>query len=187
MAKGNLITDEGLNMLVCDLDGVIVDFVSAANAVHNRDGYIPTKFDYFEDWGMTANDFWSPIDALGPDFWHHIPLYPWANELISWLGRHDEFVVATACSKNAHSSYGKVKAIQSIFGENFRDYFITPRKWLLAGPERILIDDYEPNCQKFEALGGKAILFPRPWNENRDIFDPLEYTLEELDKQYALL
>lgn len=169
-------------MLFLDLDGCLVDFCDPAYRVHGRTCAVnePSKYDFFEDWGMTADEFWEPIDRLGPDFWINIPRYPWFGELVD-LCRCPQFTIATTPSRHANSTAGKLMAIQAMFGAHFRDYLITPRKWLLGGPGRVLIDDNEENCEKFVSHGGEAILFPRPWNENREhSADPLAYTKRRL-------
>lgn len=173
-------------MIFLDLDGVVVDFCAAAYRAHGRTCAInePTKYDFFEDWGMTADEFWGPIDAIGPEFWSTIPLYPWANELIGLCGK--DFVIATTNSIHPVSASGKVSAIQSIFGERFRNYMITPRKWLLGAPGRLLIDDNEMNCEKFRDYGGDAILFPAPWNENREFCDQrMDFVRQSIDSWKA--
>jgi hypothetical protein len=38
-------------------------------------------------------------------------------------------------------------------------------KWFLAGPGRVLIDDWEENVAQFNKHGGEGILVPRLWNE----------------------
>ena len=169
--------------IVLDMDGVLVDFVGSANRLHGRPDYVPQKFDYFEDWGLTAAEFWAPIDAQGPDWWKNIEFYPWANDLVEMVARYaEDFVIATACSKNAFSSQGKVQAIQAFFGDGFRKYFITPCKQYLAKPGRVLIDDYEKNIISFIEEGGDTILFPRPWNENRRLsHDPLAFVKQQLE------
>ena len=175
-------------MLILDLDGVLVDFPRAAYKAHNRpyEGNEPTKFNFFEDWGLSAEQFWDPIDVQGYEWWSSLPLYPWAWTLVeqartSCMG----FIVATSPALHPFSTGGKVQAIRGLFGENFRDYAITPRKWALAGPNRVLLDDYEENCEKFEAHGGTSILFPQPWNKNRYLANDehrIKYVLERLEE-----
>lgn len=158
-------------MIILDLDGTLVDFCTPAYAAHGRTCSTnePTKYDFFEEeWGMTAAEFWKPIDALGPDWWRDLPYYGWAIPLFELARGCGEFLIATTPSRNPDSTSGKVAAIQRLAGPNFRDYCITPRKWLLAAPGRVLIDDNEENCQKFEEHGGTSILFPQPWNANRN-------------------
>lgn len=174
-------------LIVVDMDGVLVDFCKAAYMIHAKpyDGFEPKHFDFFEDWGLTADEFWAPIDKAGPGWWAELPVFPWAGELIHHIKRQGNFVIATACSRHAYSSHGKVVAIQRLFGNSFRDYFITPRKWFLAGPNRVLIDDYEENVDKFVKHGGNAILFPQSWNLNRDIVDPVAHTVKQLERWNA--
>lgn len=175
-------------MIVLDMDGVLVDFCRAAYEIHGKpyDGNEPTTWNFFEGWGINEDQFWSKIDACKESFWSELREYHWARELIYTIDEVDHFVIATKCSTSPYSSFGKVLSLQRLFGEDFRDYFITPRKELLAGPGRILIDDSDSNCTAFEDAGGAAILFPQPWNKNRDKLNipPITYVLEKLEACY---
>ena len=173
-------------MLVLDMDGVLVNFCKAAYKTHNQpfSNEVPTKFDFFEDWGMTSKKFWSPIDACGPEWWTNLEKYPWTDTLISLADQlPGGMLIATSCSSNSNSAAGKVRAIQSLFGYNFWDYLLAPRKWHLSQPGYVLLDDYEVNCDKWEERGGKAILFPQPWNRNRWLATEelrMEWVLEQI-------
>ena len=48
----------------------------------------------------------------------------------------------------------------------FRDYLFAPshQKQLLAGKNRILIDDSQRNVEQWKQAGGRAVLVPQPWN-----------------------
>lgn len=132
---------------------------------------------------MTDDEFWAPINAMGPEFWSTIPPYEWVDELVGPLRKLEGFHIATANSRHPNSAAGKVIAIKSLFGERFRDYVITPRKWLLGAPGRLLVDDNEENCEKFSALGGSSILFPQPWNSNRGLCpERLNYVNQKIAK-----
>lgn len=157
-------------MLVLDMDGVLVNFCKAAYAVHGvpHNKHLPTSFDFFKDWGMTAAEFWGPIDDKGAEFWANLEKYPWTDTIIEMAKDWPSgFMVATACSLSHHSAAGKVEAIKALFGNNFRDYALFPRKWHLAQPGYVLLDDHEENCEEWEIRKGRAILFPQPWNKNR--------------------
>ena len=170
-------------MIVLDMDGVLVDFVGAANALHGRADYVPSAYDYWTDWGLTDDQFWAPINAQGVDFWANIPVYPWAHELIEYAATFDDIAVATATTTNhGEATAGKIAAIRSIFGHRFTGFVVTPQKHLLAQKGRLLIDDHEPNCMRFIGYGGASTLFPRPWNSNRAIaHDPLPATKAAID------
>ncbi len=45
--------------------------------------------------------------------------------------------------------------------------FIGGKKHLLAHKDALLIDDRDENVAEFRHAGGKAILIPRPWNNQR--------------------
>jgi len=45
--------------------------------------------------------------------------------------------------------------VRSMFGSE---------KWLMAGLDRLLIDDADHNIDKFVQYGGHTLLVPRPWN-----------------------
>lgn len=172
-------------MIVCDMDGVLVDFCRAAYDIHGRkfDGNEPSQFDFFKyDWGISAKEFWHPINEAGPSWWANIPYFTWTYQLLQILNENPGgFIVATACSHHPHSAHGKVMALQRMFGEGFRDYCITPVKHNLGNNKTILIDDNDDNHHSFQANGGHSILFPQYWNENRHLVDDrLEYLQEEL-------
>lgn len=64
-----------------------------------------------------------------------------------------------------------------------RQYFITPRKWLLGKPGLVLFDDNLENCQDFIEEGGQALLVPRPWNPlfARDTDDVISTCLDKIE------
>lgn len=173
-------------MIVLDLDGVVVNFCKAAYEIHGKrwNTEVPRTFDFFEDWDMTAEEFWKPIDAEGPIFWERLEKYPWADGFIAKLTNYDvDLVVATSPSLSPGCTAGKVELIKYLFHDKFRDYFISPRKWHLSSPGRILIDDNETNCEMWEARGGTAILFPQPWNKNRYLIPHrIAWTYETLEE-----
>lgn len=71
-----------------------------------------------------------------------------------------------------------------------RQYYIGPRKHFCAHPRALLIDDSDHNVDSFRALGGQAILVPRPWNSLHPVTDTdahLTLMCDSLlhDKQHA--
>ena len=155
-------------MIFLDLDGVIVDFATASLRLHNR-------LDVLHDWppgewsiskliGLSESDFWQPIDFAGEHFWSDLGSYHWKQELYDACG--DKFTICTSPSYAASSCAGKKVWLNREFGRGFRNYVLTSQKHLMAKPGHLLIDDNDNNVKNFREHGGRAILFPQPWNSN---------------------
>lgn len=163
-----------MDELLCDLDGVLVDFVRGAFAVHGIDfPYCDVRWEIDKQVFGEAdrNKFWEPLKT---DFWSNCP---WTTEgkalwdyLWNVIGR-DKLWICTSPSYDPESATGKMKWIQRELPGMERRFVITPHKWLCALPGRLLVDDNEPNCERFVKHGGKSVLIPRPWNKRRDECD----------------
>ena len=189
-AKIKTVTSEGelgtdmipIRKRIClDIDGVLADFVGQAGKLFNYDPAVVTTWDYYGQIGQTEETFWEAISAAGSDFWATIPPYEWMRTLHAQCELHAPTVLLTSPSKCPWSPHGKTRWIQKHFGKNFRRYRMGPAKEFCAAEHTILIDDSDANVAKFEQHGGQTILFPQPWNANRDYaHDPLAYTFKEL-------
>ena len=168
-------------MKIClDIDGVLADFVGGAGKVVGYDPAVVTIWDYYHLVGKTEDEFWAIVDAAGAEFWADLPSYPWRQKVYDYCSSLGDTILLTTNSKHHKSAEGKVLWMQKYFGENFRNYLMGPKKEFCAHENTVLIDDSDANCEKFRKHGGNAILFPRPWNENRGIADPIQYTFCEL-------
>ncbi len=113
----------------------------------------------------TKKEMWDVINAT-PDFWENIPPYSWCEALVDALQSIDEVQILTLSPKaDANASTGKVKWVDKHLREKKLRVNIVHDKYLLAGPGRVLIDDRNSHCKKFNKHGGKSILFAQPWNE----------------------
>ena len=169
-------------MKIClDVDGVLVDFVAGAGKLLGYDPAVVNTWHYYTLIGMTEGEFWKAIDAAGSDFWADLPAYPWAQDLVKQCKATAPTILLTSPSQCPSSMHGKLRWMQAQFGRQFRDYLVGPKKEFCATPDTLLIDDSDSNCKKFQAAGGRAILFPRPWNDNRGIEEPYSFVLEQLD------
>lgn len=164
-----------IKTILLDLDGVLVDFVGAACLVHRWDAAKVVEYDFFKTFGKTDAEFWQPIDARGEDWWASLPAHNWAARLIDTVRRNGNLVIATSPSRHHGSAAGKVRWLQRVFGNSFRNYMLGPSKHLMANQETVLIDDSETQCAAFAAAGGTACLFPQPWNRLGQIPDPVAY------------
>lgn len=158
-------------LILLDLDGVLADFNGGACEVHNKPLYVPEKWDYFTDWGMTSDEFWKPIEDAGHCFYtNKVRPYPWAADLLRLVRQYGDFVIATANPLHPGLAASKTEWIRRYVGDNAQ-VMMGNRKDLLAAPGRVLIDDNDENVRKFVAGGGHGIRFPQLWNEARDLVD----------------
>jgi len=106
------------------------------------------------------------------EWWASIPVTDECYELIDLSGNlvgNDNVALLTSPTKCGQCLAGKLDWVQDKLPSWLhRQYIITPRKWFCATPETLLIDDCQINTHCFESAGGKAILYPQPWNLNRE-------------------
>lgn len=161
-----------------DLDGVMVDFTRAAFKVlgceEKLDAWPLGSYAIEDVAEVSTDEFWDTLDAQGPEFWETLPTLPWADALYKmledWVGDPwNQLYVATSPSRAPVSAMGKVHWMRNYFGTKFRRYMLGSHKYLLAGPDRVLIDDSDAKIKKFVQFGGTGILFPQLWNSNHDL------------------
>lgn len=172
-------------IFLLDMDGVVCNFVDGLISSH---GWNVTH----EDWvtwnhhrtfGITDEVMWSPTRRDG--WWYGLNEYWWAEKLVVALRERGEIIFCTSPSSDHKCPGEKIQWLRDrgFMGQNKNDFQIGPRKEMMARSGAILIDDYETNVFKFRENGGRAILFPQPWNENRSIKeDRVEFVLKELSR-----
>lgn len=153
-------------MIILDMDGVLADFNRGAAQAHGREYVEPTKWNYFEEWGMTAAEFWGGIHRWGDAFYRYmVPPYPWKDDVLRMVGEADDFVIMSSPS-NDPAGYAAKKIWCDKHAPGIK-LIVGSEKHLLAGPDRLLIDDYGNNIIKFANAGGHTLIFPQLWNSNR--------------------
>lgn len=157
-----------MKTIFLDCDGVLSAFCESACKACGHEGFVAKHWNFFESFGLNEVEFWAKIDEKGEDFWSNMPIYPWAKEVYDLCkANSDQVVILTSPPRAAWAWSGRVKWLQRHFGgPAFRDFALVPSglKCLLAGRDRLLIDDSVSNVDQFKAAGGDALLFPQPWN-----------------------
>lgn len=178
-----------ISTILVDMDGVLVDFVSAALKRHGVtfDQIEPHWVKGPEGWDLWkpvcevkqipyegfGHQFWKPIHR-DADFWSNLQQYSWTDELI----RHIEHVcpnwhISTSPSQCPSSYAGKIASFQKMFPHRALSYLhLNPNKFMKAKPGVVLIDDSDANCNKFKSAGGHAVLFPQRWNTLHEVTTP---------------
>jgi hypothetical protein len=129
----------------------------------------------------TRKTFWEAIPRRA---WAECPESPFFGQLLRACKRiaDQSIYIATSPTKDPDCLAGKLEWIHAHLPRwMHRQYFITPRKHLLARPRALLIDDNESNCRLFEAAGGRAIRVPRPWNDVAS-HEPWPYLAAQFDQ-----
>lgn len=154
-----------------DMDGVCCNWMLPALSLLYGD--MGATRQYF-DWpvGKTndlvkSSEFWDKLASKGPSWWENLPELNHYQKMMKTLRSRGEVFYLTsipARESGANAAIGKVRWIQAREGLDFRNYVLTRYKHLAAGPDSVLIDDTEYQCEEFVQHGGKAILFPQPWN-----------------------
>lgn len=172
-----------------DIDDTLTDFTHSAFKLFGGVG--ESVWDWFHP--RHGFDIVSAVNAaLGlaytkQNFWNKIPYSLWAEQKLvtPWLLRESATLVgaknvylATSPTLCPLSAGGKLEWINNTApGWIRRQYFITPRKYQLAGPGRLLVDDCLENVNQWRAHGGLAILISKPWNKGEEGL--------RLDERYA--
>ncbi len=144
-----------------DMDGVLVDFCSAACRLHGFDpeAYPPNVWDMPSVLGITPEEFYRPMTAK---WWSFLKPTPECDILRDLLRRQD---VRILTSPHDHRSR-RGKAFWAMIQWPgvpvvFAHYEQKPQ---YAGPGQVLLDDCDRNIEAWRAAGGVGILMPRRWN-----------------------
>lgn len=178
-----------MTTILLDLDGTIVNFCGGVSRLF---GKTPEWLD--ENWTVGIKDvcealsikksqLWSRVNSTDK-FWETLEPYPWLDELMDLLSKEDVHICTSPGICDANAMHGKAKWINKYLGSKFSKNFIfTPNKWMLAKPDRILIDDYDKQCNGFVQHGGLAIVFAQHWNSNyMNSHRKIEYVKERLEE-----
>lgn len=165
------------NIIYVDMDGVCCDFVwgalSKIKYPHDQD----KAREAYQNWPMGeanpydfgSDEFWEKLGRSGWAWWADLDPYPHYKPMMELLRRWHRVMYLPSVPygpAGLHAATGKLAWIQKQEGPEFRDFVFTHHKELLAKRNTILIDDTPARIEKFTSAGGKAILFPRPWNGN---------------------
>ena len=165
-----------IECILLDMDGVIANFIQAAIEATG----VPITHGQWSTWNahfahMDDSEFWERI-ARRPSFWRDVKPYPWAEELVEMCRAVAPVVFCSTPVTDPKCASQKIEwlRLNRFMAQNQNDYIFTHNKGLCGHPSRLLIDDGQHNIEAFEAAGGRTILFPQPWNSDR------EYSPQEL-------
>ena len=174
-----------------DLDGVIVDFVRGVLKYHNRPdisyGDIQWNLENMVRPDLTPEQFW---DSLGYDFWLNLPFTPTGPALFAGLASlvgTENILICTSPCRTPGSIEGKIEWLRINMPTMQRNFMVTPKKEFAASQDRILLDDNDPNIEKFAEAGGLTVQIAQPWNSGHYKLDKdFNYKVEDVLQEVAI-
>lgn len=167
-----------------DMDGVCVDFVSAALKLFNS----PLQYSQVNIWEMeklmdiSLDYFWEKVNEAGEHFWVDLKPYSWFQELYDICYCKSEVIFLSSPGRSPTAASGKIKWLHNQFGPDYTRYILTEWKLHVGGAGDILIDDRESYCSRWGHGDRNAILFPAPWNPLREhAHNPIPYICQQLE------
>lgn len=146
--------------IACDMDGVLVDFVSTANDITGmnvKEGDLDAADKGFK------NEFWKRIIdhvRAGNQFFGAMKPLPDAMELWRYIGKHPHFILTAAGPRIPRAEEEKRAWARKHFGTGVRVEVVesAKAKSRFAAPNVILIDDRAKAIDPWVAAGGIGIL-----------------------------
>lgn len=180
--------DKKYKLILMDVDGCLASFCDAViKQLNSVTGYNVTIDDIIEQcnwdleklWDMDQKTWWNAIDQ-NPYFWLEIEPFEWAREMYWRLHDYaDEVGVSTAPPMNEWAVAHKCSWIKNHIGVKQSDIMVGKKKYWMAGPDTLLIDDAPHNVEAFQKRGGKTILVPSDWNTKDLNFDMVWRVIED--------
>lgn len=165
-----------------DLDGVLANFNKAACQTFGLT--YPTRSRMWHTWLQDQSgvnlEQWYATMAADPQVWDRIEAFPWTPKLVQCLDVHaPEWKILSATTHDPICWSSKVKwVLERLFPVTsiHRLILVGGRKYELARPGDLLIDDWTENIEQWRARGGSAFKWTE-WTD--DSPEPVEQ-LEEL-------
>lgn len=161
-----------INKIFLDLDGVLRDWCGGIFKLFKCKPIEVTSWNAIvnyvcKEYGISKDYFWSMPSEY---FWEELKPYSWMHDILDLLPTNKTCILT---SPTLNSAMGTQKWICKNLPSFFygRQYLIGPAKHFCASKDALLIDDSGRNTGKFRETGGQSILFPQPWNNNRNLVD----------------
>ena len=167
--------------MVCflDLDGVLVNFMDAANRLHGQDVMLPDwqfptgeeGWDTPDHMGMTMEEFFGPMDF---EFCKNLDWFDFGDtpeyngqELLAYCEdtyKPENICLLTSPCLTPGGVEGKRAWIDNHMPRYKKQVLFGSCKKFCAHPDAVLFDDRDKNIREFQENFGEGILLPRPWN-----------------------
>ncbi|NBS71322.1 hypothetical protein EBT31_20795 [bacterium] len=158
-----------------DLDGVVFDFSRVVTAVFSKylktDLPTPTKWEFFDEWNMTASDFYTLLDHLTVETEFFNSESPIRHTMVGWQSLREQNLRIHVITHRSHCAYDQtVKWLER--------YRLIPDTLHFAGDkapilsalmidEGASVDDNIGQYEDYFDMGIRSYLFNQPWNSQK--------------------
>ena len=144
------VNEESLPRLYCDMDQVLVAFLSGVKKITGQD---------FEK--MNRQTRWNKISNT-KDFWQNLDFMPGAKRLAQRIEKYDPYILSAFTDKDSSSKAGKYKWVQKNTRIPKSRILVVKREQKQSyatqnGEPSVLIDDYIKNIKEWENKGGIGV------------------------------
>lgn len=177
--------------IVCDVDGVLANFVTGFNRLLSKvgpvyvdDGFVPRQWSWAGD-GIPAEQVQSAWDMVPEteNFWLFLPPYPAADDLarLSRSYGDDVYLLSSRVDTPGGSALSQTSAwVETIGcrGDRFSTIISIGARNKAAVAKAVQadvsLDDWTPNVRRLSKIAGHhAFLLDRPWNSKARDLDPV--------------
>lgn len=160
-----------------DLDGVICDLLGGIEIMMDiKLDRTEGSINFMKALGISKEEFWGNMSVQD---WADFPKTEDADEILGLVEKYRPTILSANTEfGTANCIAGKLEWLKKNVPDYYKEdrWFFGKKKYKIAHPKAILIDDYEYNTDKWEEAGGISILVPRPWNKLSSISnDAVDY------------
>ena len=162
--------------IICDMDGVLVDFINPLLEDYNRMYKENLKPEDIAEWSLPEEMV--EIFMNDPNFFMRLRLYKGAEEMLARLRDSDhEIILATSPSQNPNIAAQKVQWVKDNLHlpEYCKNLALVERKDILQGD--VIIDD---NPAFFRGFDGVTLLVDQPWNRENIDYDFRVWSIQSI-------
>jgi len=188
--------------LFLDVDGILVDWCKGAHEIHDvpyfGDGdrwpYArgPAGWNFCRELGIPVEDLFK---GMGHEFWASLDWTADGKRILEYceniVGPLNVFLLTSPCS-NPGTIEGRMEWIRREMPEYAGRTIIATVddggngcKRAIARLGTVLIDDYDCNVDEWTHYDGLGLLYPRPWNSNHTVTDPMTWLTLRLNEVYG--
>lgn len=157
-----------IRKVFCDLDGVILDYVRAYikwTHPYHTESQIEHLYNQVVEWDGLLKVTKTTMDdlkniQLNTNFVKTVQRYSYADTYVEML--KETYGVENIAFLTAVTHQEREYLIEKWYPDI--PLFSGHRKYFLTEPDYLLIDDSPINCEGWINAGGKAFLYPQPWN-----------------------